>query len=307
MAKDVTVGNSLRNAFGQALISYDYYPFTVFDADVAGGTGLVEFRQRYPRRFVQCGIAEQAMVGMAAGYALEKQRTTFACTFANFGARAWEIFSLSAAYNQAPLVLVLSHLGLDVGPDGASAQSLSHYHLWRSIPGVRVIHPGDAGEMQSAVKYLLDNPQPAVLFTGRSETPDLELLTYTGIPQFIRSSKEATIVACGHTVRLALEAARYLEADHQLQVGVINFSTLAPVDYDAIRVAMDKGPLVTIEDANGGLHDLIGGMVSLMGGQMVNKVEVNDWGQSGESDELYKQYGLTVCQLVDKVLECLNL
>lgn len=304
MAKDVTAGNSLRNAFGDALLAYAYYPFKVFDADVAGGTGLSLFRERYPDRFVQCGIAEQAMVGIAAGYALQKQQTTFASTFANFGARAWEIFSLSAAYNDAPLVLVLSHLGLDVGPDGASAQSLSHYHLWRSIPWVRVIHPCDGAEMASVVKYLLDHPQPAVLFTGRSETPELGSKPYDGWSKFLRPAKDATIVACGHTVRIALEAAEYLEDDYQ--VGVLNLSTLAPVDRQALTMAAEIGPIVTIEDAYGGLNELVTSVVSYHHPVKVGSLKVCDWGQSGEADELYEHYGLTVSRLAEKVLECLT-
>ncbi len=300
--QDVTVGNSLRNAFGQAVLEYADYPFVVFDADVAGGTGLAQFRQRYQDRVISVGIAEQAMVGIAAGYALQTKRLTFASTFANFGARAWEIFSLSVAYNQAPVCLVLSHLGLDVGPDGASAQSLSHYHLWRSIPGVRVIHPGDAYETESAVKYLLDNPQPSVLFTGRSETPILGIGEYTGFPKFLRPPGDATIVACGHTVRIALEAADYLKDDYGLTIGVLNFSTHSPIDPQAITLAAEKGPLVTIEDAFGGLHEIVSGIVCRYHPTRVGRLMVNSWGQSGEPAELYERYGLTATRLADKVL-----
>jgi len=304
MAKDITRGASLRNAFGNALDWFaELYPFRVFDADVAGGTGLAEFRREYPQRFTQIGIAEQAMVGIAAGYALETQQTTFASTFANFGARAWEIFSLSVAYNKAPVVLVLSHLGLDVGPDGASAQSLSHYHLWRSIPGVRVIHPCDAYEMETAVKYLLDNPQPAVLFTGRSETPLLpESVAYDGYCKFLRPSQDATIVACGHTVRIALAASKILE-DEGYTVGVVNFSTHSPVDFNVLDIA--KGPIVTIEDAYGGLFELVAGIVSRINPTVVKPIYVETWGQSGEAEELYEMYGLTESRLVNKVIELL--
>lgn len=299
---DVTAGNSLRNAFGQALLDYANYSFVCFDADVAGGTGLGEFREKFPNRVISVGIAEQAMVGVAAGYALEKRELTFASTFANFGARAWEIFSLSVAYNQAPVCLVLSHLGLDVGPDGASAQSLSHYHLWRSIPGVRVIHPCDAHEMKTAVKFLLDNPQPSVLLTGRSETPILGVPDYDGFPKFLRPPGDATIVASGHTVRIALEAADYLLDDYNLKVGVINLSTHAPVDERALTLAAEKGPIVTIEDAYGGLYEIVAGIVCRVKPTRMERVYVKTWGQSGEPAELYDLYGLSVSRLSDKVL-----
>ena len=301
--QDVTVGASLRNAFGEALIHFSDYPFMVFDADVAGGTGLSAFREAFPSRLVSVGIAEQAMVGIAAGYALHhKKQITFASTFASFGARAWEIFSLSVAYNRAPVCLVLSHLGLDVGPDGASAQSLSHYHLWRSIPGVRVIHPADAYEMKTSVKYLLDNPQPSVLFTGRSDTPPLGISDYNGFAKALRPWGDATIVACGHTVRIALEAADYLKDDYNLNVGVINLSTLAPLDSRILHMAAERGPIVTIEDAYGGLHELVCAAVCQWRPTLVGKVAVNDWGQSGEPAELYELYGLTVSKLSDAVL-----
>src|SRR3954452_1025398 len=167
-------GETLREAFGKALTAAaaDYPALVVLDADVAGGTGTHHFRRAHPGCFIQLGIAEQNMVGVAAGMALAG-RIPVASTFAVFALRTIEQVRQSIAYPRLNVKLAASHPGLDAGPDGASAQALEDLAAFRAIPGMTVVSPADPVEMAKAVPAILDFDGPLYLRTGRSPARQL--------------------------------------------------------------------------------------------------------------------------------------
>src|SRR6266851_2073034 len=162
-------GDSLREAFGKALVQLatKYPNFVVFDADIAGGTGTHHFRKGYPDRFFQFGIAEQNMMAAAGGFA-STGVIPFVTTFAVFCLRAIEQARLSIAYARRNVKIVASHPGLDVGPDGGSAQALEDMAAFRAVPGMTVLSPADPIEMALATKAVLDFDGPVYMRTGRS-------------------------------------------------------------------------------------------------------------------------------------------
>ena len=167
-ADTVMKKKSLRTFFGDALTRFAHdKEFLVVDMDVASGTGIKGFTEAYPDRVIQCGISEQAGMGIAAGLAISGTPVVYS-TFAVFGLRAFEIARLSVAFAGVNVKIALSHVGLDAGEDGASAQSLSHYCVWRALSDVEVLHPVDEADMYEAVRYMLNVKRPVVLFTGRS-------------------------------------------------------------------------------------------------------------------------------------------
>ena len=300
---DVSVGHSLRNIYGQALIALaPYYQFDVLDADVAGGVGLSGFRDAYRDRFVQCGISEQAMVGMAAGMALAGNSPVLCNTFATFGLRALEIFRLSVAGNNANVKLVMSHVGLDVGPDGGSCQELSYYGIWRTIPNVTVIHPATSRQMFEATKWMLETPGPVVMFTGRSEIsstlPDIGFRICQ--PDKIQRGERLTIVTAGNILGEVVKAADGLNVD------VFVLSTIAPIagqEFDTIANSIVRtGRLLTVEDGNpvGGIAEIITSNITGASYQHL-PLGVEGWGESGEGPELWQKHGLDASSIREQI------
>lgn len=293
-------GDSLREAFGKALcdLAARYPEFVVLDADIAGGTGTHHFRSRFPARFYQCGIAEQNMVAMAAGMA-STGLAVFATTFAVFSLRAYEQARLSVAYARRNVKIVASHPGLDVGPDGASAQCLEDLAAFRAIPGMTVISPADPLEMAQATEAVLRYDGPVYMRSGRSGARRLfsaEHAFAIGRGQVLSAGTQVTLVACGSMVAVALDAAELL-SQGGVSARVVNMATLKPLDIAClVDCARETGCMVSVEDHNifGGL----GGAVAEALGQHapcpLEIVGVRDcFGESGEPDELRNKYGLT--------------
>jgi len=166
-----TSGDSLRESFGKALsaLANEFPKVVVLDADIAGGTGVHHFRKSHPHRFLQFGIAEQNMMAAAGGLAATGL-IPVVTTFAVFCLRAVEQARLSIAYSGRNAKIVASHPGLDVGPDGGSAQSLEDIATFRAIPGMTVISPADPVEMALATRAILEFNGPIYMRTGRSPT-----------------------------------------------------------------------------------------------------------------------------------------
>ncbi|HEY5347431.1 MAG TPA: transketolase C-terminal domain-containing protein, partial [Rhizomicrobium sp.] len=207
-------GDSLREAFGKALSSVaDEFPkLVVLDADIAGGTGVHHFRKSHPERLVQFGIAEQNMMAAAGGMAAVGL-IPVVTTFAVFCLRAMEQARLSLCYARRNAKIVASHPGLDVGPDGGSAQALEDMAAFRAIPGMTVISPADPIEMAQATRAILEYDGPVYMRTGRSaarrifgEDHKFEI----GKGQILRDGADVTLVACGTEVARALDAADIL-------------------------------------------------------------------------------------------------
>ena len=306
-------GDSLREACGKELtkIAPDYPNVVVLDADIAGGTGMHHFRKTFPDRFIQCGIAEQNMMAMAGGLAATGL-IPVVTTFAVFMLRAIEQARLSIAYANMNVKIVGSHPGLDVGPDGASAQCLEDLACYRSIPNMVVLSPCDPLEVEQATKAILDYEGPVYMRTGRSDAQRILGEDYQfeiGKAKILKDGTNVTVMGCGVTTGRALEAAKLLEMDG-ISVRVVNMSTIKPIDSDmVIKCADETKGIVTVED-----HNIFGGLGSAVAEVLVQHnpvpmefVGVQDsFGESGEPDELAEKYGIDHKAIIKNVHQLLE-
>lgn len=293
-------GDSLREAFGKALVGLAGHPtdFVVLDADIAGGTGTHHFRKACPERFFQFGIAEQNMMAVAGGFA-SLGIVPFVTTFAVFCLRALEQARLSVAYARRNVKIVGSHPGLDVGPDGGSAQALEDLAAFRAIPGMMVVSPADPIEMELATRAVLEYPGPVYMRSGRSPARRI----FSSDHQFtlgkgcvVQDGEDVTIVACGVEVARALDAADLLQGDG-ISARVVNMATIKPLDSSLLRqCAEETGCFVTAEDHNihGGLGSAVAECLAQIMPSPVEFVGVRDcFGESGDPDALADKYRLT--------------
>jgi transketolase len=296
----VANSDSLREAFGKALSSVadDFPKLVVLDADLAGGTGVHHFRKSHPDRLIQFGIAEQNMMAAAGGLAAVGLLPVVT-TFAVFCLRAIEQARLSLCYARRNAKIVASHPGLDVGPDGGSAQALEDLAAFRAIPGMTVISPADPVEMAQATRAILEFDGPVYMRTGRS--PCIRLFGddhkfEIGKGQILREGKDLTIIACGAEVARALAAADLLKEDG-IAARVVNMPTIKPMDVTLVaRCARETGAIVTAEDHN--IHGGLGGAVAeAMAASVPCPIEfvgVKDvFGASGEPEELAYAYEIS--------------
>jgi transketolase len=301
-----TSGDSLREAFGKALsgLADEFSNVVVLDADIAGGTGVHHFRKSHPQRFIQFGIAEQNMMAAAGGLAAVGL-VPIITTFAVFCLRAVEQARLSLAYAGRNAKIVASHPGIDVGPDGGSAQALEDMAAFRAIPGMTVISPADPVEMALATRAMLEFDGPVYMRTGRSPAKRVFGDDHTfeiGKGKIIREGNDVTIVACGVEVARALEAAELLKAD-DIEARVVNMATIKPIDSDLLeKCSRETGAMVTAEDHN--IHGGLGGAVaeSLAGTRPcpIEFVGVRDtFGASGEPEELATLFEIAAPHIAD--------
>lgn len=293
-------GDSLREAFGKELtrIAPEFPNLVVLDADVAGGTGVHHFRKAHPDRLIQFGIAEQNMMAAAGGLAATGMIpvvTGFAC----FLERAYEQARLSIGYARRNVKIVASHPGLDVGPDGGSAQALEDIAAFRAIPGMTVISPADPIEQAQATRAILEFDGPVYMRTGRSPATRLFDNTHVfeiGKGQILHYGTDVTLVACGVEVARALKAAEML-AEDGIEARVVNMPTIKPIDEALLkRCALETGCLVTAEDHNiyGGLGSAVAEAVTKHHPCPIEFVGLKDtFGTSGEPDELAEHFQIT--------------
>jgi transketolase len=293
-------GDSLREAFGKALTGLaDEFPkLVVLDADIAGGTGVHHFRKAYPDRLIQFGIAEQNMMAAAGGLAATGMLPVVT-GFAVFLTRAFEQARLSIGYCKRNVKIVASHPGLDVGPDGGSAQALEDIAAFRAIPGMTVISPADPLETAQATRAILEFEGPVYMRTGRSAATRLfgdDHVFEIGKGQIIRHGHDVTLVACGVEVARALEAAELLH-DEGISARIVNMATIKPIDTEILkRCAKETGAIVTAEDHNiyGGLGSAVAEAVVKVHPCPIEFVGLNDtFGTSGEPDELAEHFAIT--------------
>ena len=297
---------ALREAAGEILVALgrERSDFVVLDGDIAGGTGMHRFRRAFPERFVQCGIAEQNMMGVAAGLA-----TTgiipIATTFAVFlSMRALEQARTSVAYPNLPVKIVAAHPGLDTGPDGPTAQAIEDLAIFRAIPNFTVFSPGDRHELAWALRTMLDLPGPCYLRTGRSEVPDLHDAPgdwRLGAPIVLREGADVAVFATGILAHRALQAAETL-ATEGVDAAVLSVPVLKPLDPAAVAAwARRTGAVVTAEDHNviGGLGGAVAETLSEHAPTPLVRVGVQDrFAESGEPDELAQAYGIDAAGVV---------
>ena len=290
-----------RNYYGKALakLAEENPNVVVLDADLAGSTKTSEFRKVAPERFIEVGIAEQDMIGIAGGLAASG-KTVFASTFAVFATgRCWEQIRLAMAYPRLNVKVVSTHCGISVGPDGASHQALEDIAIMRAIPNMTVISPADAYEAYAATLAIADFDGPVYMRLGRADMPvlfDEDVKFEIGKAKKLRSGSDVTLIGTGLMVSLCMDAAEMLEKDG-ISAEVINISTIKPLDIEAIYESVSKtGCVVTAEE-----HSVIGGLGSAVAEFLsencpcpITRVGTRDtFGESGDPDELFKKYGLT--------------
>ena len=300
---------SVREAYGKALLDLgmENHDVVVLDADLSRSTMTAFFAREFPERFFECGIAEQNMIGIAAGMAASG-KIPFASTFAVFiPGRCFDQVRMSIAQPGLNVKLVTTHGGLSVGEDGTSHQSIEDLSLICSLPGFNVIVPADAIETTEAVKAAAATLGPFYIRLCRPKLP----LVYGEDYQFklgkavtMRQGGDATIIAIGLMVKSALEAARELEREG-IYCRVLNMSTLKPIDEATIiQAATETRAIVTAEEhlEHGGLGSIVAQVVAQHQPVSMQFVAIKDtYAKSGKPSELLERYGLTDKDIVRAV------
>lgn len=304
-----------REAYGEALkiLGKQNENIVVLDADLSTSTKTKVFADEYPERFINVGIAEQNLMGIAAGIATTG-KIPFASTFAMFATgRAFEIIRNSIAYPKLNVKIAATHAGLTVGEDGASHQVLEDISLMRTIPNMTVLCPADGVEAKAAVIKAAEFEGPVYIRLGRSKVPTIfdedNYEFEIGKIHTLKEGNDITIAATGVMVSRALEAAKKLE-EKGINARVLNVSTIKPIDKEIIiKAAKETKGIVTAEEHNiiGGLGATIAEVVTEEYPTIVKRVGTEDvFGESGNGDELLEKYGLTPEKIIKKVEEILN-
>ena len=289
-----------RDGFGKALLDLgkSNKNVVVLSADLTESVRAHWFREKYPDRFISHGVAEQDMMGAAAGLALSG-KIPFACTFGAFASgRAWDQVRISVAYMKLNVNIAGSHGGISVGEDGATHQALEEIALMRILPHMTVVVPADSEEAFEATKQAAGIPGPVYLRLGREKVPIMEKKPpfKIGKASVLTEGNDLTIIACGHMVCKTMEAADRLKAKN-IQVRVINLHTPKPIDREAIvNAARETGAILTVEE-----HTIYGGMGSAVAEVVVEECPVpmkimgirDEFGISGAPGELFKYFALT--------------
>lgn len=309
------MAKATREAYGEALkkLAAENPNVVVLDADLSGSTKTSEFKKVSPERFFNVGIAEQDLIGTAAGMSLAG-KIPFASSFAMFAAgRAYEIIRNTVAYPRLNVKIAATHAGLTVGEDGASHQAIEDLSLMRGIPNMTVINPADCIEAEQAVIKAAEYEGPVYIRLGRMAVEDIYDDDYEfeiGKGVELKGGNDAAIIATGIMVQESLKAAKIL-ADEGIDVRVINIHTIKPVDADIIvKAARETGAVVTAEE-----HSIIGGLGSTVLEALsdtcmvpVKRVGVKDtFGESGKPADLLKKYNLTADDVVKACKEAIEL
>ncbi|HJD45757.1 MAG TPA: transketolase family protein [Candidatus Mediterraneibacter norfolkensis] len=299
-----------RDSYGNALaeLGTEHEDVVVLDADLAAATKTGVFKKAHPERFIDCGIAECNMMGVAAGLAATG-KVPFASSFAMFAAgRAFEQVRNSIGYPHLNVKIGATHAGISVGEDGATHQCNEDIALMRTIPGMVVINPSDDVEARAAVRAAYEHEGPVYMRFGRlavpviNDRPDYKFELGKGV--VLREGKDLTIIATGLPVSNCLEAAEKLAADG-IDAKVINIHTIKPLDEDlVVAAAKETGKVVTVEEHSviGGLGSAVCDVLSEKAPTKVMKIGINDtFGESGPALELLKKYGLDTDSIYEKI------
>lgn len=299
----------LRAGFGQGLVEAGQANENVvaLSADVCGSVKINDFAKAFPERFVQCGIAEANMVGIAAGMSL-CGKVPFLGGFAEFvTGRVYDQIRQVVCYSNKNVKVCGSHAGISLGEDGATHQTMEDIALMKVLPNMTVLVPCDYNQAKAATLAAAEHVGPVYLRLGRSKMPNFTeegAKFEIGKAQMMNEGKDVTIFACGHLVWEALEAAKALESEG-INAEVINLHTIKPLDVDAIVASAKKtGAVVTAEEHlfNGGMGDSVAQTLALHCPTPMEYVAVDDkFGESGTPDEMLTNYGLRAKNIVEKV------
>ncbi len=304
-----------REAFGDALIELGkkYSNVVALDADLAKSTTTIKFAKAFPERFIECGVAEQSMMGTAAGLATTG-KVCYTGSFAIFATeRALEMVRNVISYSNLNVKLCPTHAGITVGQDGSSHQTVEDIALMRAIPNMRVIVPADYVEAKSAIEAAYHMGGPVYIRLGRVPVG----LIFDDSYQFklgkavkLREGEDVTIFATGIMVEASLEATQLLNKDG-IKAEVINISTLKPLDKETILSSVKKTKaVITAEE-----HSIIGGLAGAIAELLIENFPVpmrrvgikDQFGQSGTSEELLKHYGLTSADVAKAAIQVLKM
>lgn len=309
-----TVKKATREGYGSGLVKLGeaHDDFIVMDADLAAATKSGAFKKAYPDRFYDCGIAEQNMMGIAAGIAATGKKV-FASSFAMFAAgRAFEQIRNSIGYPHLNVKVCATHAGISVGEDGATHQCNEDIAVMRTIPGMVIINPADAVEAEKAMLALYDYDGPAYIRFGRLAVPVIFGDDYKfeiGKSVQLRDGSDATIIATGLMVAEALQAHDILK-QQGINACVINMATIKPLDTAAVlKAAKETGVIVTAEE-----HSVIGGLGSAVSEYLaeeyptrVVKLGMNDeFGCSGPANDLLDKFGFRAADIAEKVIKAVK-
>ena len=298
-----------RESYGVTLaeLGKEREDIVVFEADLSKATKSEMFGKAYPDRYFNVGIAEQNMVGMAAGIA-STGKVPFATTFAVFAAgRAFEVIRNSVCYPKANVKIAATHAGITVGPDGGSHQAIEDLALMSSLPNMIVLSPADDIEACKCVKAAAEINSPVYLRFGRIPLDDIYTDEYDfqiGKGSELVKGDDVTIIATGIMVHKALKAAEELKSEG-INTRVINMATIKPIDEEIIvKSAKETKGIVTVEEHSiiGGLGDRVSAVVCENYPTVVKKIGVKDvFGESGNPDALLEKHGLTVENIKETV------
>lgn len=303
---EVTGEKDTRSGFGEGLheLGKENENVVGLCADLTGSLKMNAFQEDFPDRFFQVGIAEANMMGIAAGMTIGG-KIPFTGTFANFSTgRVYDQIRQSIAYSDKNVKICASHAGLTLGEDGATHQILEDIGMMKMLPNISVIVPADFNQTKLATKAIAAHDGPVYLRFGRPKVPiftDANADFKIGKADVIFEGKDVSIIACGHLVWKAVEAAQELIKDG-IDAEVINMHTIKPLDEEAIlKTAAKTGCVVTAEEhmLNGGLGDSVAQVLSRNNPTPQEYVGVNDsFGESGTPAELMTKYGIDTTDVI---------
>ena len=303
-----------RSGFGEGLLEVGKLNNNVVAlcADLTGSLKMNAFENAFPDRFFQVGIAEANMMGMAAGMTIGG-KIPYTGTFANFStSRVYDQIRQSIAYSQKNVKICASHAGLTLGEDGATHQVLEDIGMMKMLPNMTVIVPCDFNQTKQATIAIADHEGPVYLRFGRPSVPIFvkpDANFQIGKADMIIEGTDVTIVACGHLVWKAIEAAQTLQ-EKGVSAEVINMHTIKPLDAKAVLDSVAKtGCAVTAEEhmMNGGLGDSIAQVLSRNTATPQEYVAVDDsFGESGKPEDLLKKYNIDTPNIIEAALKVIQ-
>jgi len=299
----------LRKVYGQTLaeVGGENKNVVVLDADLSKSTQTAIFAEKFPERFFDIGIAEQDMLGTAAGLA-NYGKIVFASSFAIFATgRAWEQIRNSICYPRLPVRIVATHAGITVGPDGGSHQAVEDIAVMRALPNMNVIVPADAVETESVIRRIVEiDSGPVYVRLGRDKAKTVfknDAQFELGKAALLKEGDDVTIFSCGILTGMAVDAAEILKSKG-VKAAVVNMSSIKPIDKEMIKkMAAKTGAFLTCEE-----HSVIGGLFGAVAEVAARYCPVpmdaigleDSFGESGTPDELLSKFGLTVDNIVKR-------
>ncbi len=282
-------------------------------ADLTESTRMHWFDQAFPERYIEMGVAEENMIGVAAGLALAG-KIPFAASYACFSpANSWGVVRSSVCYSNLPVIVVGGHAGLATGADGATHQSLEDIALMRVLPNMTVVVPCDKEEARKATIAMADLGGPAYLRVSKAPTPTITTAKtpFTiGTAMLLQPGEDLALVACGPMVAVAQAAAQHLKTKH-ISVAVVNMHTIKPLDTNMLAELSKKvKAFITLED-----HQVSGGLGSAVAEYLAEQPNhpplyrmgvADSFGQSGTPEELYAAHGMTAQDVVRTALAALR-